>query len=95
MNARPGLRRILLDTLSWGGGWVIIFKQAGILFPPPAQVNETLIWLAAALIGVPGLTQLLALRFGGNTPMAGSPPGPVPPASLPSSPGASSSVGEA
>lgn len=94
MNARPGLRRILLDTLSWGGGWVIILKQAGILFVPPPQVNETLIWMAAALIGVPGLTQLLALRFGGSTPTAGSPPGPVPPVSSPSSPGASSGVVE-
>lgn len=74
---------------------MIILKQAGILFPAPAQVNETLIWLAAALIGVPGLTQLLALRFGGSTPTGGSLPGPPPPASLPSSPGASSGVGEA
>jgi hypothetical protein len=94
VNARPGLRRILLDTLSWGGGWVIILKQAGILFVPPPQVNETLIWLAAALIGVPGLTQILALRFGGSTPTAGSPPVPPPPASLPSSPGAASGVVE-
>jgi hypothetical protein len=69
-------------------GWAIIFKQAGILFVPPAQVSESLIWMAAALIGVPGLAQLAALRFGGSAPTPGS-PGPAPlPESPPSSPGA-------
>jgi len=63
----------------------LIFKQAGILFAPPSQVNETLVWMAAALIGVPGLTQLGAVLLG-RTSMDGSgPASPAPPSSpLPS-----------
>lgn len=90
MSTRPGFSRVLLDTASWLGGWIIIFKQAGILFVPPAQVNETLVWLAAAMIGVPGVAQILLARFGGGTGMGESPPPPPPPASSPSSSGVSS-----
>lgn len=68
---------------------MIILKQAGILFAPPSQINESLIWLAAALIGVPGLTQILALRFGNPTSTAGSPPAPPGSGSSPSPSGAS------
>lgn len=93
MNARPGLRRILLDTLSWVGGWMIIFKQAGILFVPPSQVNETLIWMGAALVGVPGLTQLGAVLLG-RTPTDGPGQRPASPDSPPSSSGAPSREAE-
>ena len=78
---------MLLDTASWLGGWVLIFKQAGIIFAPPSQVNETLVWLAAAMIGVPGVAQILLARFGSGTGMGDSPrPAPAPESSS-SSPG--------
>jgi hypothetical protein len=69
-------------------GWVIIFKQAGILFDPPAQANETLIWMAAGLLGAPGVLQLWQARSGVGTSTAE--PGRQPPLSesSPSSPGA-------
>jgi hypothetical protein len=50
--------------MSYTGGWLLIFKQAGIFFAPPVQTNETLIWVAGLLIGVPGLAQLIAWRMG-------------------------------
>jgi hypothetical protein len=90
VSTRPGFSRVVLDTASWLGGWVLIFKQAGILFAPPPQVNETLVWLAAAMIGVPGAAQILLARFGSRTGMGASPQPPRPPASSPSSPGESS-----
>lgn len=85
---RPGLSTVLRDAATWLGGWMIIFKQAGIGFAPPAQVNETLIWVAAALIGVPGVAQLWLARSGAapSTDGSGSSPPSVP--SSPSSPGA-------
>ncbi len=67
---------------------MIIFKQAGILFPPPAEVNETLVWMAAALIGVPGVAQLWQARSGAGTSTAESSPQPPLPESSSSSPGA-------
>lgn len=87
MSTRPGATRVLLDTASWLGGWVLIFKQAGIIFAPPPQVNETLIWLAAAMIGVPGVAQILLARFGSGTGMGDSPRPLRPPGSSPSSSG--------
>ena len=85
---RPGTWTILRDAGSWIGGWLIIFKQAGILFDPPPQTSETLVWLAAALIGVPGVMQLWLARYGQGMPTAGSPPSPPSPESSPSSPSA-------
>jgi hypothetical protein len=67
---------------------MLIFKQAGILFTPPAQVNETLVWLAAVLIGVPGVMQLWLARYGVVPSTGASPPLPPSPESSPSSPGA-------
>ena len=91
---QPGVRRVLLDTATWFGGWALIFKQAGILFAPPSHVNETLILVGAAMIGVPGVASVLMARFGGTgTPASPSPP--VEPASSASPPGASSVTGEA
>lgn len=47
-----------------------MLKQSGIIFEPPAQANETLIWIAALLIGVPGIAQIVTLRFGtGSQPL--------------------------
>lgn len=85
---RPGLKTTALrDAATWVLGWVIIFKQSGILFDPPAQHNETLIWMAGALIGVPGIAELWRARSGQptGTGAAGSSPAPV--ALPPSSPG--------
>lgn len=68
---------------------MIMFKQAGILFAPPSQVNETLIWVAGGLIGAPGLLQLWQARSGTATPTAvSSPPDPSPESSPSSSGGA-------
>jgi len=85
---RPGTWTVLRDAGSWIGGWLLIFKQAGIIFDPPAQVNETLIWMAAALIGVPGVFQLWLARSGAATSTGASPPPPPSPESAPSSSGA-------
>lgn len=62
----PGWATVFRDTASLVCGWLIIFKQAGILFAAPAEVSEPLLWLAGAMIGVPGVGQILALRFGGG-----------------------------
>jgi len=85
---RPSTRDVLRDIGTWVGGWMIIFKQAGILFPPPTEVNETLVWMAAALIGVPGVAQLWQARSGADTSTDASPPRPPSPESSRSSPGA-------
>lgn len=76
----PTWGRVLWDSVSLIGAWVIVFKQAGIIFDPPSSVNEPLLWFAGALIGVPGATQILSMRFGGGVgggPRMGSSP-PVP-----------------
>ena len=85
---RPTTWTVLRDAGSWIGGWLLIFKQAGILFDPPSQVNETMIWVAASLIGVPGVFQLWLARSGGATSTGVSPSPPPPPESSPSLPGA-------
>lgn len=75
MNARPGWTTLLRDIGSYLIGVAIMFKQAGIIFTPPPQANQTLIWIAALLIGVPGVAQIIALRFGtGSQPLP--PPSP-------------------
>jgi len=86
---RPGLITVLRDGGTWVGGWILVFKQAGILFAPPAQVNEFLVSLAALMIGVPGVAQLLQLRFGKDTSTPASPVPPPSPESSPSSSGGS------
>ena len=85
---RPTTWTVLRDVGSWVGGWLLIFKQAGILFAPPGQVNETLVWMAAALIGVPGVMQLWLARSGADTSTGVSPSPPPSPESSPSLPGA-------
>jgi len=66
----------------------VIFKQAGIVFPPPSQVNETLVWVAAVIIGGPGIAQLWQARSGAGTPTDGSLSSSPPQASSSSSSGA-------
>jgi hypothetical protein len=62
---------VLRDVLSFGLGWALIFQQA--LFVDPSRVNETFIWLAGTLLGVPGASEVLA-RIRSGTGGSGSPP---------------------
>jgi hypothetical protein len=67
----------------WGlylGGWALIWHQA--LVVPPQDFNLTLALIGAGLIGVPGASQVWALRTGGSP---SEPPAEVSPPSLPSS----------
>jgi len=82
-TGRPGWITLARDITSYVGGWLLIFRQAGILFDPPAQPNDTVIWIGALLIGVPGVAQILAWRFGGGSTTA-------PVGSSPAAPGSSS-----
>ena len=81
----PGWLSVLRDVVSLTLPWVLIFKQAGIGFPPPAEVSEPILWLAGAMLGVPGVAQILALRFGGGTGTGESPRQPVSSGSQPGS----------
>ena len=75
------------DVTSYLIGVTLMFKQAGIIFAPPTQPNETLTWIAALLIGVPGVAQIIALRFGtGSSPSVPAPPGSSGSSGQPSSP---------
>lgn len=84
---RPGLHVILRDVVAWVIAGTILLKQAGILFDPPSQVSETLVWVAAGLIGGPGMLQVLQARFGQSTSTDGSSSPPLPRESSPSSSG--------
>ena len=84
----PGWFTVLRDVVALTFPWVLIFKQAGIGFAPPQEVSEPILWLAGAMLSVPGVGQILAFKFGGGTGTAGSPPpdhSPVLPYSPPSS----------
>jgi hypothetical protein len=69
----PGWVTLLRDFIAFTFPWVLIFKQAGIIFEPPAQVSESILLLAGAMLGVPGVAQILSMRFGAST---GSSPSP-------------------
>jgi len=69
-----------------------MFKQAGILFPPPDQVNGTLVWVAAVLVGGPGVLTVLGAIFSA-TGTGSSPSPPAAPELPPSSLGESTSGG--
>jgi len=87
---RPGLPTLLRDTVAWVGGWLIMFRQAGVFFDPPPHPNDTALYVAGILIGAPGLLQLWQARSGGAASTAASLPEAPLPASSESSPGASS-----
>jgi hypothetical protein len=75
----PKRRDVLRNVATYILGWVLIFQQAGILFDPPAQPNESLIWGAFALIaewGISGAASVIASRFGIGQPSAPSPAAP-------------------
>lgn len=87
MSARSARRRrdtwmVAKDAISFLGGWALILHQA--LIVPAADFNLSLMLLGAALVGVPGVGQLLALRTGGAS-------GSSPPEDSPRSPSSSSS----
>lgn len=63
--------------------WVVIFKQAGIGFAPPAEVNVWLLITMGAALGIPGAAQvlpkLLSIWFsGGQGGIGGSPSAEAP-----------------
>lgn len=74
---QPGVVTVLKDVTSYLGGWALIGHQA--LFVPPADFNLTLVLLGGTLVGIPGVSQLLALRTG-SLPSP-DPPGESPPPS--------------
>jgi hypothetical protein len=61
---RPAAFTLVKDVGAWMLGVGLIVHQAA--FVPPQDFNITLTLLGAALIGVPGVSQLLALRTGGS-----------------------------
>lgn len=83
---RPDTLTVVKDLISFIGGWGLIGHQA--LLVPPADFNLSLMLLGAALVGVPGVGQLLAMRTGG-------PSSPSPPEDSPSPSPSSSSGSEA
>ncbi len=72
---RPGAVTVVKDALSYLGGWGLIAHQA--LFVPPQDFNLWLLAVGGLLVGVPGFSQLLAMRTGGG-------PSPLPSAESPS-----------
>lgn len=78
---------VFKDVTSYFGGWALLIYQ--VRFVEPSQVNESFLWIAVGLIGVPSLAQLWSLRSGGSASGTGEPPSP--PASPPSGPSPSPS----
>jgi len=60
----PSRVTVAKDILSYLGGWGLILHQA--LIVPPKDFNLTLVLLGGALVGIPGVGQLLAIRTGGS-----------------------------
>ncbi|GAA2516598.1 hypothetical protein [Winogradskya humida] len=81
---KPGAWTVVKDAISYLGGWALILHQAVIV--PPQDFNLTLLLLGGALVGVPGISQLLASRIGGS-PSPPPPPDQPQPSPSPSSSG--------
>lgn len=78
---RPGTFTVVKDVSSYLGGWLLIGHQAVAV--PPADFNLWLLLVGGALVGVPGISQLVAMRTAiGQSPSA---PPESPPPSPPSS----------
>lgn len=75
---RPGAVTVLKDVTSYLGGWALIAHQA--LVVPAQDFNLTLVLLGGTLVGIPGVSQLLALRTGSSPspdqPEESPPPSP-------------------
>lgn len=68
----------MLDVASYPLGWWLMDSQTGMFGgTAPPNPNETVIWVAALLIGVPGIQQLLMLKFGGSIGTGSSPSAPA------------------
>lgn len=77
---------VIKDVTSYIGGWALIVHQAVIV--PPHDFNLWLLALGGALVGVPGFSQLIAMRTGSGPsllPPEDSPPQSPPPSSPSSS----------
>lgn len=85
-RTRPSVLTVVKDILSYLGGWGLILHQA--LVVPPQDFNLTLVLLGGALVGIPGVGQLLAIRTGGS-------PSPDPPEDSPRRRSSSASDSEA
>jgi hypothetical protein len=81
---RPGAWTVVKDVVSYLGGWALIADQA--LRVRPEDFNLWLLLLGGALVGVPGFSQLLAMRIGGSPSLP-----PPPESQRPSSPSPSGS----
>jgi hypothetical protein len=80
---RKPLGKSIREWTLYTGGWALIWHQA--LVVPSQDFNLTLALIGAALIGVPGASQVWALRSGSASP----PPAEDSPPSQPSSASAS------
>lgn len=67
---RPDTVTLVKDLISFVLGLGLIVHQA--LFVPPADFNPYLLAVGAALVGVPGVGQLLAPRTAGRRTQEGS-----------------------
>lgn len=79
---RPGWLTLLRDVALFLVGVAIVLKQAGIVFPAPANGPEIeLIILGGLFCNGPLMLQFLALRFGssGQGSPPASPVSPLPP----------------
>lgn len=71
----PSALKVVTDVLSYLGGWGLIVYEAVIVSPQDFNLTVTL--LGGALVGIPGVGQLLAIRTGGlpsQDPPEDSPP---------------------
>jgi hypothetical protein len=76
---KPGTFTVMKDVASYIGGWALIAHQA--LVVKPADFNWWFLVTGGLLVGVPGFSQLLAMRTGGGpspSPEQVSPPPPSP-----------------
>lgn len=68
---RPGWFTAFKDVTSYLGGWALIVYQA--LVVPPQQVNAWFLLLGGSLIGVPGISEIIAWRRTNTGTSVGSP----------------------
>lgn len=60
----PSKVTVVKDVLSYAGGWALIVHQA--VFVDPQDFNLWFLLVGGALVGVPGISQLIAMRTGGG-----------------------------
>jgi hypothetical protein len=77
---KPGTFTVIKDVISYVGGWLLIAYEVAVV--PPADFQWLILLMGGALVGVPGASQIIAMRTGGQP--SASPPEDSSP-SLPSS----------